>query len=226
MHDTRSCTRTAPRAPPTVHLAATSGGHLDLLMGLSDSFAAYRRVWVVSPGSATDALAADGEKVILLPRFHGLTRRNARLGLCSLRPALRERPRLVVTSGSGSVVPFCLAARALGARIVFIETMARTQARRIASCRRWRMSHSSSGPRGRGCTRGPTSAGQARLVRSRCGSGLPVEAKVLSSLSEPIFSRSIVFLRWWISPLTKGSCRCLSSRSPAGPRTSRVAIRQ
>lgn len=108
MHDARSCTRTAPRAPPTVHLAATSGGHLDLLMGLSDSFAAYRRVWVVSPGSATDALAADGEKVILLPRFNGLTRRNARLGLCSLRPALRERPRLVVTSGSGSVVPFCL----------------------------------------------------------------------------------------------------------------------
>jgi UDP-N-acetylglucosamine transferase subunit ALG13 len=32
---------------------------------------------------------------------------------------------LIVTSGAGFAVPFCIAARAMGARVIFIETMAR-----------------------------------------------------------------------------------------------------
>jgi UDP-N-acetylglucosamine--N-acetylmuramyl-(pentapeptide) pyrophosphoryl-undecaprenol N-acetylglucosamine transferase len=41
------------------------------------------------------------------------------------RLVLRERPTLVVTSGAGITVPFCLFARLGGAKIIFIETMAR-----------------------------------------------------------------------------------------------------
>ena len=38
---------------------------------------------------------------------------------------LRDRPRVVVTSGAGATVPFCVLARLAGARVVFVETMAR-----------------------------------------------------------------------------------------------------
>ncbi|HWT23513.1 MAG TPA: glycosyltransferase [Solirubrobacteraceae bacterium] len=111
--------------PETIYLVATPGGHLDLLLALRPAFEEYQRVWVVSPGASADALHADGEEVRVLPRFHGLTAGNLRLAMRSLGPAVRERPRMVVTAGSGSVVPFCAATRALGARVVFVETMAR-----------------------------------------------------------------------------------------------------
>lgn len=45
----------------------------------------------------------------------------------SLGIAWRHRPGLVVTTGSGLVVSFCLAARALGARLIFLETAARVR---------------------------------------------------------------------------------------------------
>jgi UDP-N-acetylglucosamine--N-acetylmuramyl-(pentapeptide) pyrophosphoryl-undecaprenol N-acetylglucosamine transferase len=106
-------------------LAATPGGHLDLLLALRACFEPYDRVWVVAEGDSAEALRRDGEAVRVLPRFHGLSPRNTLLAARSLRPALAERPMTVVTSGSGSVVPFCVAARAGGARIIFIETMAR-----------------------------------------------------------------------------------------------------
>ncbi|HUR86697.1 MAG TPA: glycosyltransferase [Solirubrobacteraceae bacterium] len=108
-------------------LVATPGGHLDLLLALEPSFERFRRVWVVSPGSTADALAARGEEVRLLPRFHGLSLRNALRSVSGICHAMRDRPRLIVTSGSGSVVPYCLVSRMLGSHLVFLETMARIE---------------------------------------------------------------------------------------------------
>jgi len=115
------------RESSRLHLVATPGGHLDLLLALRDRFESYERVWVVSPGSTASSLVAEGETVRFLPRFHGWSAASLRLAVRSLRPALRERPDVIVTSGSGSVVPFCLMAQALGAQILFIETMARVE---------------------------------------------------------------------------------------------------
>jgi len=42
----------------------------------------------------------------------------------SARIVLRERPDLVITTGAGIVVFFCLFAKLLGAKLVFIESMA------------------------------------------------------------------------------------------------------
>jgi UDP-N-acetylglucosamine transferase subunit ALG13 len=114
-----------PRDRRRVYLVATPGGHLDLLLKLRDSFAGFRRVWIVSPGSTADALIDQGEEIHVVARFHGFSKKNLRLAFQSLIPALRLRPRLIVTSGSGSVVPFCVLARVLGSRIIFVETMAR-----------------------------------------------------------------------------------------------------
>lgn len=115
-----------PRPTGTVHLAASFGGHLELLTVLTGALTDLERVWVTAPGPRAKALEASGEQVRPLRLVH----RNAPEGIAanvwrSLRLVLCERPRLVVTSGATSVVAFCLFARLLGAQLVFIETTAR-----------------------------------------------------------------------------------------------------
>lgn len=103
---------------------ASGGGHLDLLRGAGTALADIERVWVTTPGAAAEALVEAGEQVRTVPRFD---RRN--LGpthiLESVSLARRERPRIVVTSGAGVALTFTATARALGARVLFVETMAR-----------------------------------------------------------------------------------------------------
>lgn len=109
---------------PRVHLAASGGGHLDLLRSAAGVLEAYERTWLTTPGRAADDLRSKGERVLALPPFD---RRN--VGGANLRASvglvLRERPELVVTSGAGVVLAFCALARARGARVLFAETMAR-----------------------------------------------------------------------------------------------------
>lgn len=47
--------------------------------------------------------------------------------LLSLYHAFKERPDVVITTGAGIVVFFCVFAKMLGARLIFIESMARIE---------------------------------------------------------------------------------------------------
>lgn len=109
----------------TVYLAASGGGHLELLTWIDQALAGRDCVWVVSPGSRASALAESGATVREVPnpgrrlwKFPGNIRAAASI-------VKNDRPQLIVTSGAGSVVPFCLLARLRGAKVVFVETMAR-----------------------------------------------------------------------------------------------------
>src|SRR6187549_2735189 len=110
----------------TVHLAGSPGGHLDLLAALAarldDDVA---RVWVTGPGRRADDLRARGEAVRELPDTGRAVWPVVRNVLAAARLVLRTRPRLVVCSGAGLTVAFCLFARVLGARLLWIETTAR-----------------------------------------------------------------------------------------------------
>jgi UDP-N-acetylglucosamine--N-acetylmuramyl-(pentapeptide) pyrophosphoryl-undecaprenol N-acetylglucosamine transferase len=112
---------------PVVFLATSSGGHIDLLYAVRRAFAGYRRVWVVQPSQRGELLAADGEVVHTLPKYDRHPIRGHFLGniIKAARIVLRERPRLVVTSGAGITVPFCLFTRLTGGKVIFVETMAR-----------------------------------------------------------------------------------------------------
>jgi UDP-N-acetylglucosamine transferase subunit ALG13 len=108
----------------TVHLAASLGGHLELLEALMPALQGVSRVWITSPGVRAEHLRACGERVLTLPRLD----RSSLSPLAAVRSAglaLTERPKLIVASGAGLVVPFCAAGRAMGARLLFTETMAR-----------------------------------------------------------------------------------------------------
>lgn len=106
------------------HLVASLGGHLELLRAVAPDIERTERTWLTSEGVAAAGLRAQGERVLTLPR---LDRGSAgpRSVLAGVLLALRERPRVVVTSGAGLAVPFCVTARLLGARLVHVETMAR-----------------------------------------------------------------------------------------------------
>ena len=84
-------------------------------------------MWVTQQSARAERLRRDGAAVYVLGEWQRAAsgRTAARTIWRSLGIVLRQRPRVVVTSGSGIVVPFCLLARATGARVVFVETSAR-----------------------------------------------------------------------------------------------------
>jgi UDP-N-acetylglucosamine--N-acetylmuramyl-(pentapeptide) pyrophosphoryl-undecaprenol N-acetylglucosamine transferase len=85
---------------------------------------AVQRTWLTSEGVAAARLRRHGERVLILPRLDRGSL-GARSVLAGVLMALRERPRVVVTSGAGIAVPFCVTSRLLGAQLVYIEPMAR-----------------------------------------------------------------------------------------------------
>lgn len=113
---------------PAVCLAASPGGHLAELRDAAGAFHSWRRTWVTGASSQADELHDAGEDVRLLPAW-GRDPPGMRGVVPNLRAAARalraSRPRLVVTTGAGLVVPFALMARASGSDLVFVESMAR-----------------------------------------------------------------------------------------------------
>ncbi len=109
---------------PRVHLAASGGGHLELLRRASSSLEGYDRTWLTTPGRAADDLCRRGERVLVLPPFDRRNLGGANFRV-SVRLVRRERPETVITSGAGVVLVFCALSRARGARVLFVETMAR-----------------------------------------------------------------------------------------------------
>jgi UDP-N-acetylglucosamine--N-acetylmuramyl-(pentapeptide) pyrophosphoryl-undecaprenol N-acetylglucosamine transferase len=106
-------------------MAGSPGGHLDVLERLRPAIADRDVVWATAAGGRAGMLRERGEAVEELPLFGRNPLRllgNAARAAALLR---RVRPRLVVSSGAGLVVPLCVLARLMGVRIVFMETMAR-----------------------------------------------------------------------------------------------------
>jgi UDP-N-acetylglucosamine--N-acetylmuramyl-(pentapeptide) pyrophosphoryl-undecaprenol N-acetylglucosamine transferase len=116
-------TETRCRAP-LIHLACSRGGHLDLLLRHRAAFQGCRVMWVTQRSARAARLREQGDRVYVLGEWDrgSLWRTTMRTMRRSIGVLLRSRPRVVVTSGSGIVVPFCVMARVFGARVVFVET--------------------------------------------------------------------------------------------------------
>jgi beta-1,4-N-acetylglucosaminyltransferase len=108
-----------------VLLVASSGGHLLELLELADEYPPATRHWVTFDKPDARALLS-GERVTFAysptNRHLGNLIRNAFL---AFRVLVRTRPRAVITTGAGVAVPFLYAARALGRRAIYVESLAR-----------------------------------------------------------------------------------------------------
>jgi beta-1,4-N-acetylglucosaminyltransferase len=115
------------RAPERadVLLVCSSGGHLLQLVALKDAWAGFTSTWVTFDKSDARSLLA-AEQVIFA---HGPTNRSVKNLLRNLVVAIRVmrevQPRIIVTTGAGIAVPFAWVGKLRGAKVVYIESLAR-----------------------------------------------------------------------------------------------------
>ncbi len=107
-------------------LVASSGGHLLQLVQLRGRLPRAEWHWVTFDTADARTLLAD-ESITFA--FHPTNRNIINLmwnTVLAVRMVSRLRPALVVTTGAGVAVPFCWVGRLFGARVVYIESFART----------------------------------------------------------------------------------------------------
>jgi UDP-N-acetylglucosamine transferase subunit ALG13 len=117
-----------------VLLVSEPGGHLLELWAMRDLADAQHRAWCSVDSPDVRSLLR-GEPLWLA---HGPTTRNVPNLLRNIRLAWRvvrrERPRVILCTGSGVVVPFAWVGRALGARVLYVESGGRVDGPSL-SCR-------------------------------------------------------------------------------------------
>jgi beta-1,4-N-acetylglucosaminyltransferase len=120
-------TASAANGTPRILLVATPGGHLMQLVSLEPAWRGLRRSWVTLPAADSLHLLADEEVVMA----HGPTYRNIPNLFRNLRLAwrtIRERdPDVILSTGAALAVPFFIAGRLLGKRLVYVESLTRVE---------------------------------------------------------------------------------------------------
>jgi UDP-N-acetylglucosamine:LPS N-acetylglucosamine transferase len=110
-----------------VLLVCSPGGHLQQMLALEPAWRGMDRAWVTLPGADVGYLLAD-EDVTL---GNGPTNRSIRRLLLNLglawRLLRRDRPDAILSTGAGLAVPFFLVGKLLGIRLVYVESVTRTE---------------------------------------------------------------------------------------------------
>ncbi len=112
------------RAELKICVACSTGGHMVQAMQLAPIYEKHEHFYFTFAGGVADRMRVT-RPVRTIPN---ISRRSPwsviRGTILSAGIALRERPDLVITTGAGVVVLFCIFAKMLGAKLVFIESMA------------------------------------------------------------------------------------------------------
>ena len=111
-----------------IALVCSHGGHLTQVDMLAPAFAGHECFLVTYRCARTEAMAARG-RTYLLANIGTNPVHMALAFLQALRIMLRERPGVVVSTGSEIAIPFSWVGKLLGARVVYIETWSRIHTR-------------------------------------------------------------------------------------------------
>jgi UDP-N-acetylglucosamine:LPS N-acetylglucosamine transferase len=120
--------------PVEIILACSSGGHVLQLLALREAWQEFDHAWVTDDQADTRSLLA-GERVTYV---YGPTARNV-VTLCknvalAWRVIRKARPRVLLTTGAATAVPFAWVARLHGAKVVYVESLTRIDSPSL-SCR-------------------------------------------------------------------------------------------
>jgi beta-1,4-N-acetylglucosaminyltransferase len=107
-------------------MVCSSGGHLTELMALKAATKGHDRFWVTFKSPITRK-TLKGEKLYVVedPRRNPMN--FIPLFFKSLQLFWKERPDVVMTTGAGVAIPFCMIAKLFGKKLVFVESFARTE---------------------------------------------------------------------------------------------------
>lgn len=116
-----------------VCFAASSGGHLEQLLALRPLMGRYDSFIVTEETGYDEKLPVRAYFVNQVNREErGFLPKMASVAARSVRIALRERPDVVVCTGVLATIPVCLACKALGAKLVYVESFAKTDSPTIS----------------------------------------------------------------------------------------------
>lgn len=114
--------------------AASSGGHLEQLLMLKPLMEKYDSVFVTekteysvgNPGVKTYFLSQINRKELLfLPKLIGNTFR-------SLGIIIKERPKVMITTGVLAIVPMALLVKMFGGKLIYIESFAKVTSKTLS----------------------------------------------------------------------------------------------
>jgi UDP-N-acetylglucosamine:LPS N-acetylglucosamine transferase len=116
---------TPVNTPREVLLVCSPGGHLMQMFALRTAWADLRRTWVTLAAADTRTLLASENHIFA----HGPTNRSlknlVRNMLLAIRVVRAKRPDAVLSTGAGLAVPFFIAGKLYGARLVYVESLTR-----------------------------------------------------------------------------------------------------
>jgi beta-1,4-N-acetylglucosaminyltransferase len=108
-------------------LVCSPGGHLQQMLALEPAWREHRQTWVTLAGADVGHLLA-GQDVVL---GHGPTNRSLLKLLRNLAIAwrtIRSRdPEAIISTGAGLAVPFFLVGKLLRRRLVYVESLTRSE---------------------------------------------------------------------------------------------------
>lgn len=122
------------RGRAEVLLACSAGGHLLQLLALEGAWKGYSRVWVSFDKSDVRSLLREESVVFAYGPTNRSVRNLARNLALAVRVIGRIRPRVILTTGAGVAVPFAWIGRLWGAKVVYVESLARIDSPSL-SCR-------------------------------------------------------------------------------------------
>lgn len=108
-------------------VACSPGGHLIQAQQLEKIYRKYDFFYFTFRSHVANSLA-ENARVRAIPNIVRYNPLSWILGFfCSLWIALHERPNVVISTGAGVVFFFCIFSKLFGAKIIFIESMAKVQ---------------------------------------------------------------------------------------------------
>ena len=112
---------------------ASSGGHWEELMCLQSIAREHDTVYITEEGG--QARDSSLEKLYLVPQINrrqkDFLRKFLKLFHSAGRIMFREKPDFVITTGALIAYPFCVYAKLLGAKVIYIESFARVSDRSL-----------------------------------------------------------------------------------------------
>lgn len=113
-------------------LVCSPGGHLLQLLSMRPAWEGMERTWITLEAPDSDYLLRDERRVLA----RGPTNRSLRALVANLALAWRviraERPDAILSTGAALAVPFFLIGKLHGARLVYVESLTRTDGLSLA----------------------------------------------------------------------------------------------
>lgn len=111
--------------PPRAIVVSSGGGHLSEALLAIEGVPLRATIATLRLPHTQSSLQGKAWKIFYLIDPHGNFIKYLKNTFQSLLLVLRDRPEVVISTGAGMVIPTCLIAKLLGAKLVFIETAAR-----------------------------------------------------------------------------------------------------